>query len=351
MNKKERVLEALQCRVPDRIPYMYSIVDTEVQEKIVGHKLEKYIFDTAKDPGIIVSPGEKIKTTLNYAVHPETAKFLDLDAIGIKFNYPLFVKARLQRSGYAIEEGLLKSRQELRSIRMPDPDQDDILNEARSFIKAFGGEYAIYACIRMGISSMLMSMGYDTFSYMLYDDRDFILDVMQLYLDFNKRFIRNLEEVGFDFLWSFDDIAFGTGPLFSQQVWDDIFAENVGEVTRRIQIPWIYHSDGNLLPILDKMLSLGMNGIHPLEPGTMDLDLLKEKYGKRLCLIGNININDTLSTSPKEIVEMEVKERMEQLSPGGGFIISDSNSVPYFCNSENIIEMSRAVQKYRNIYI
>lgn len=350
MNMKERVLTALRCGIPDRIPYMYSVIDTQVQEEILGYKLERYIFDVVRDPGIIAIPGEEIKTDLNYCIHPDTAVKLGLDAIGIKFNYPLFVRARLQRGGYGIEDGLLKNREVLRKIKMPDPDQEDILREAEDFIEKYGEGYAIYACIRMGISPLLMSMGYDTFSYMLFDDRDFIFEVLDMYLSFNRRFIKNLEEVGFDFLWSFDDMAFGSGPLFSPQIWDEVFFEAVSGVTRSIKIPWIYHSDGNLTPILDKMLPLGMSGIHPLEPGTMDLDFIKNKYGKQLCLIGNININTTLSSGSPEDVDREVKERIEQLGSGGGFIISDSNSIPYFCRAENIIEMSRAVKKYGSIY-
>jgi uroporphyrinogen-III decarboxylase len=233
---------------------------------------------------------------------------------------------------------------------MPDPDQNDVLREAEHFIKTYQRDYALFANIRMGIAPTLLSMGYETFSFMLYEDREFIENVLALYLDFNKKFITNLESVGFDFLWVFDDIAFRSGPLFSPRVWDDVFLNPVSKVTRNIKIPWIYHSDGNLIPILERLLPLGMNGIHPLEPGTMDVNYLKTLYGKKLCLVGNIDINSTLSSGSPEEVDREVKERIEQLGPGGGYIISDSNSVPYFCKAENIIAMSRAVEKYRYIY-
>ena len=87
-----------------------------------------------------------------------------------------------------------------------------------------------------------------------------------------------------------------------------------------------------------------------IEPGTMDMNYLKTTYGGKLCLVGNIDINTTLSSGYPEEVDREVKEGIEQLGPGGGYIISDSNSVPYFCKAENIIAMSRAVEKYRYIY-
>lgn len=346
MNSKERVLTALKVGEPDRVPFMFAMVDTQLQEEIVGHPLQDYVFDVRKDPGTVAIPGESVKTSLNYCIHPETAEELGLDALGIKFNYPLFVKASLQRGGWAIERGLLVDWDAFHKIAMPDPDQEDVLREAQRFISHYGQDKAIYAAIRMGISSTLMSMGYDVFSYMLYDDRDLIQSVLGLYLEFNKRFIHNLEEIGFNFLWSFDDIAFGTAPFFSPQVWDEVFYQPVKAVTGGIGIPWIYHSDGNILPLLDRMLPLGMSGIHPLEPGSMDLNYLKKTYGKRLCLIGNIDINTTLSSSSLEEVRREVLERIAQLSPGGGFILSDSNSVPYFCNSRNLVEVAKTVREY-----
>jgi uroporphyrinogen-III decarboxylase len=93
-----------------------------------------------------------------------------------------------------------------------------------------------------------------------------------------------------------------------------------------------------------------MDGLHPLEPGSMDLDCLKASYGDKLCLIGNIDIDKTLTHGTVQDVEREVRERIHQLGPGGGYIISDSNSVPAFCKAENIVAMSKAVEKYRYIY-
>ncbi len=82
----------------------------------------------------------------------------------------------------------------------------------------------------------------------------------------------------------------------------------------------------------------------------MDLDQLKTSYGKRLCLIGNIDIDTVLTKGTPDMVDQAVKERINQLGPGGGYIISDSNSVPDFCNPDNIVAMSRAVERYRSIY-
>ncbi len=350
MTSRERVLTALARKEPDRVPYMYGLVDTELQEEIVGHELPEYRFDLTIDPGVVAKPGEDVEFRIHYPVHPDTARKLELDAVGIRFPSPLFCISRYGRGGHGIERGLLTSWEAVKAARMPDPDNEAVLRQAKQFIDRFQGEFAVFASIRLGASSLLMSMGYDGFSYALYDDPDLVYAAVELYTDWVTRLAVNLRELGFDFMWAYDDIASNKGPIFSVPVWNDVFMPRLKKVAEQIECPWIYHSDGNLLPILDAMLPLGMSGIHPLEPGVMDLDVVKARYGKRLCMIGNIDIDYTLSKGTVEEVEQSVKERIEQLAPGGGYIVSDSNSVPYFCKAENILAMSAAVRKYRDFY-
>jgi uroporphyrinogen decarboxylase len=56
-------------------------------------------------------------------------------------------------------------------------------------------------------------------------------------------------------------------------------------------LSWIFHSDGDLMLLPDDLLTLGFDGLHPLEPGPMDIVAVKERYGHRLCLIGNIDLH------------------------------------------------------------
>ena len=77
---------------------------------------------------------------------------------------------------------------------------------------------------------------------------------------------------------------------------------------------------------------------------------LKENYGDKLCLVGNIDIDEFLTRGTPETIDAEVKRRITQFGKNGRYIISDSNSVPSYCKTENILAMSRAVEKYRYIY-
>lgn len=116
-------------------------------------------------------------------------------------------------------------------------------------------------------------------------------------------------------------------------------------VAEAITIPWIFHSDGDIMPLMDDLITLGMDGIHPLEPGPMDLAEVKDLYGDQLCLVGNVSV-DALSSAAPAQVDAIVKDCIAAAGPGGGYMISSSNSIPSYADPENVRVMAEAIQRY-----
>ena len=206
------------------------------------------------------------------------------------------------------------------------------------------------ARVRLAAAPSILSMGMENIAYFYADGDDTLFKTVEMFGDWSRRLNKNLCEMDFDFFWAFDDIAYASNMLTSQEMWREIFKDNTRKAVSAIDRPWIFHSDGNYQAILDDIVELGASGIHPIEKSSMDTGWLKENYGERLCLIGNIDIDYTLSFGTEQEVDDEVLRRIGQLGPGGRYIISDSNSIPDGCKAENIIAMSKAVKKYRCIY-
>jgi len=349
---KERVLCALTGKIPDRVPYMYSIVDHNIREAILGEKITYQYAKPRSDFGPFVTdldqPGFMEPSE---AIDARVARKLGLDAIGMQFLPTFYVNTFLTDEGhYHIKNGLLTSHAAIRKMKLPDPDDDSIYRYAVDFVKKYKDEFSLYARIRVGISFLLNCMGIEEFSYAMHDDPELIHELLRKYTGWAKRLIKNLTEIGFDFFWTFEDLAYKNMPVFSSETFETYFLPHIKTATDEIKTPWIFHSDGNIMPVLDSLKKLGMDGIHPLEPGCMDLSELKRSHGGGLTLIGNIDIDYTLASATREEVFATVKERINQLGPGGRYIISDSNSVPSYCNPQNIIYMSEAVREYGNIY-
>ncbi len=108
----------------------------------------------------------------------------------------------------------------------------------------------------------------------------------------------------------------------------------------------VKHSDGNLWPILDDFLQIGFDGIHPIQPQCMDIEEVKNYLAGRACILGNIDCRSLLPFGTEQEVGMVVKETIEKVSRGGGYIVTSSNSIHPACRAENYIAMVRAVHKY-----
>ena len=73
----------------------------------------------------------------------------------------------------------------------------------------------------------------------------------------------------------------------------------------------VFHSDGNLMPILPDLVACGIDGLNPIDAmGGMDLGVLKATYGDQLTLIGSIDCSHLLVFGDPEEVRSRVREDM-----------------------------------------
>ncbi len=319
MNSRERVMCALAGEQPDRVPFC---------EGNVAQKVAQAIANTSRELS-----------------EREISEMLDRDVVVPILYPPYFADQGVGEDGQQyVTTGWIKKRADLDKMVFPDP-YDPALYENAQKVLDDKGDKATAVAIKLGPAPTLMSMGLDGFSYALADDPGLIHEVLKRYVDWQAVVSQHLIEMGFDFLWCFDDIAYKSGPFFSIKVFREFILPALQASSEAITIPWVYHSDGNIMSLLDDLLTLGMDAIHPLEPGPMDIAEVKEKYGKKVALIGNVSVDSLSVGTPDEIDEI-VRHCIEVAAPGGGYMVSSSNSVPSYANPDNVVAMAKAIQKY-----
>lgn len=327
MLPRERVLTALNLKEPDRVPWVEKYVHWQLASKILGVP-------------IIPIPGSRTP--------PELLNVLPLDNISYNFFPPTFVKKEWTVSDLSIGEGLLRGWDDLEIFQkqLPDPDEEKLYDAPKQFLKKYKKDYAAFADTAVGIWSAYSSMGIEHFSMMLYDDIKFVEAVLDMFSDWSVKLVKNLSTLDFDVVVISEDLAGKTSTLFSPEIIRKVMLPRFKKVVDNITVPWIWHSDGNNLPIMDDIIALGMNGFANVEPGAMDIVQMKQDYGDKICLMGNIDLHYTLTRGTADETEQEVKQRIKQIGPGGGYLLASSNGLPAYCKAENVQAIAQALLKY-----
>lgn len=109
------------------------------------------------------------------------------------------------------------------------------------------------------------------------------------------------------------------------------------------------HSDGLVEKLLPEFIELGIDVLHPLEPvPALDQAAIKAKYGNQLAFLGGIDISHAMPGSREDVIA-EVKQRIAQLAPGGGYILAPANHLQADVPVENVVtlfEIAREIGTY-----
>ncbi len=344
MLPRERVLCALSRQEPDRVPFLETVVAEPVALDLLGSQPAPGARGDLSQTGDDVLIGSLFDSPFYEPI--DLARTLGLDGFGM-YLFARHEGIQEDVDGRAmVTGGRVKSRADLARIHLPDPHDPTIYAPYQQFVQRYhDAGYALFAFLNLGSDPTIFSMGFETFALALYEQPDLVADLFDLYTDWYARAVPHLCALGFDFLWFGDDIAFKSAPYVSPRVFREVFVPRYRKVIDRVSLPWVFHSDGNLMPILDDLVSLGMAGLHPIEPEAMDLGEVKRRYGGRLCLVGNISVDRLSRGTPVEI-EALVKQAIEIAAPGGGYIAGSSNSIASYCRAENVRAMAEAIRRY-----
>ncbi len=333
MTSRERVHTALTRREPDRVPYCELGVDRPLAERLMGWK---------------VSATQAANLEANAYTADEAkavAAHLALDNLTYVLRAPVYARKEAGRDGRLFYgEGLIKTEADLGRLALPDPHDDALYAGARAFLEQTG-DYSAWFVTRIGIFPTMLSLGTENFCLALYDNRRFVEAVLDRYVDWLAVVAERACRMGFDVFVSTDDMAFNTAPFFSPAVFRELVLPRYRRVAGAIRLPWIIHSDGNVLPFLDDLIGVGVIGLHPNEKGAVDIREVKRTYGDRICVLGNVDLN-LLGMGQPEAVDREVRDLIRDVAPGGGYIVTSGNSLAGYLLPDNVLALARAVRRY-----
>lgn len=180
-------------------------------------------------------------------------------------------------------------------------------------------------------------------------------ELCERYLDYRlrkgQRFVEKFAQMGVDCIFDGEDLAGGNGSLFSPKDYMRFYAsrfQKLSEVIHKNNMLYMRHTDGNIMKFVDEfLLKSGFDGYQSVDPSAgMDIGIIKKKYGNIITLMGNVDCGEILQLGTTEDVINETKKVIKIASPGGGHILSSSNTIHSSVPTENFLQMLDTARKY-----
>jgi uroporphyrinogen decarboxylase len=108
------------------------------------------------------------------------------------------------------------------------------------------------------------------------------------------------------------------------------------------------HSCGSIYKLLDDLIEMGVDVIHPVQVTAKDMDSAKlsREFGDRLSFWGGIDTQSVLPKGNVADVRAEVKRRISDFAPGGGYILSAVHNIQPDVPVENVLAMYEAGKEF-----
>ena len=342
MNSIERTLRTLSFQPVDRVPV--DLHNFMVTPRFLG------VTDYAE----FFRDGEamaeaQIKAWERYGhdvVMVENGTAALAEACGVQVEY-------LKDSAPVAKTPAISSLDEVDNLKVPDPYKDPLLSELlkttrivveeigdRVFVmgRADQGPFSL-ACEIRGMSAFLLDLALGKKLDKIHQLLDFCRSVSERYV------IAQIEQGAH--ATSIGDSPSGPD-VISPKYYREFAYPYVKDLVNNIKkkdIILAYHICGNSTPIIEDMVSTG-TAILEIDQKA-DQQASKAAAAGKATLLGPIDPSEVMANGTPELVMEKCNEALENLSPGGGFILGPGCALPTNTPDENIDAMIEAAKKFK----
>ncbi|HUU43143.1 MAG TPA: uroporphyrinogen decarboxylase family protein [Planctomycetota bacterium] len=327
---------------PKRVHHMELFHDQEIADAII----ERYDLDAGLDPN-----------------HPDSSRrryialrrFLGFDYVSASFvDTPMqFHNALTEDTADLPREagrhfrdehvGPVTNWEEFEKYPWPDPDTPSATREIEWFHENLPDDMCIASHTGHFDEHLCWLMGYESLCYALYDQRDLVQAIHDRILAFHTREVaRILEYDRVRMIWGSDDMGFKTGLLISPDDTREFVLSGhrkLAQMAHDAGRLYLLHACGNLTDIIDDLTDdVKLDAKHSFEDTIEDVREVKHTYGRKIALIGGIDV-DFLCRSSEKDIRARVRDTLDVCMPGGGYCLGTGNSVANYIPLERYLAM------------
>jgi len=394
MNSRERVITALEHEEPDRIPVDLGGMFSTGIMAMEYNKLKAYlgiqggrthVYDLTQQlaepeisvleiigadvlPVLISEPDRWKKSTLPDSSPCEVPEWFSPEVLS---NGSLVLRdkngrtvSKMPKNGYyfdSIYHPLEKARtvEELEKYGFYTPIDDETTRDLHERVRNLY-ENTGYALMLNGAGSIYEAaqglLGWDNFMVKLIRSPDFVDVLLDKILEAN---IKRLEKIlpavdGYiQVIQVGDDLGEQNGPQISPKTYREVIKPRHEKLYRYIKehtSAYLFlHTCGSIYDLIPDLIEAGVDALNPVQVSARNMDTkgLKEEFGEKVTFWGGgCDTQRVLPFATTRKVEEEVRKRISDLAPGGGFVFTQVHNIQVGVPPENIITMYQTAKKY-----
>ena len=248
-------------------------------------------------------------------------------------------------------DGTIKTRSDLRQVR--SPDVASVRQRIEELLEAIEGTgFGVKYTPNQPPFIVTTAMGYEDCYTCMITDPGFIHDFQRRVDEYCMRELETALAYPIDAVQLGAVLCTKSGPMFSRAMIEEFEYPSLRariELIKGRGLPVHFHTDGNVTSLIPDFIEMGMDVLNPIEPcdGEQDIYWIKETYGDRIALHGNIDLSGVLACGTPQQVEADVMEHLERLAAGGGYLCASSHNITEAVPVENFYAMRDAVLKFK----
>ncbi len=346
MNKRDRVLAAIQHQATDFVPYnlhavptvwqrvcdLYGLKDNHAAAAYVGNHIVKVGSDFNYNPWAaqvgnvqLTLSGGPVQTAL------DAAGGLHEDEFGCVWDRSGGLPHPVRYPLGAVEGGAALARA-LEQYRMPDPRRAGRFDQARQLADRYRGDLFLFGKLGMVLFERAWSIrGMQQLFVDMATQPEFVEDLLdRIVHEWNLPIIDQQLALGVDGFYFSDDWGSTTQLMFSAKMWRRFIKPRLALIydhCHRAGVVVGQHSDGAVSSLFPDLIEIGLHVFNPLSPHVMNPVEMKRQYGDRLCFYGGIDVEHTLPFGTPDDVRAEIRSRAQIMGHGGGYILQSSHTI------------------------
>ena len=335
MTNRERVIEALNFRQTDKLPYNVSLTK-QMRDKMLADSKGKECWENINNhirEADMNKPQIELMGKSGYYI----------DEFGVVWN-----KNGADKDIGVIEGELISSPDDFLKYNFPEIDEK-FLHSKCEYIVANKGENFTFANIGFSLFERAWTLcGMESLLCYMITDLDFVHELLQKITDYNLKKIDIALQYDLDGMFFGDDWGQQKGLIMGETYWREFIKPYVTQMYKKAKDAGRFvgqHSCGDIRDILDDVIDAGLNVYQTFQPEIYDLKEYKKILDNRLTIWGGISTQVDLPVRTPEEIAKITQETIDIFWKNGGYIGAPTHAVPFDVPVENLIAMIEVFER------